>query len=305
MHIAKIAFILSLTLATLIFAGDVQAQNGVISIDHVTNQFTSTQLNAGHLHQVSIRYDASALSANGYWVGSNGFEIYSPDGADWGFFKGYAGPLLETAGDRGTLTVFAKHYNFDGSTWSRTGNYGSDPAGGSTGSTTRAGFYLATISLFSDAGYAGGTDDDIAVILEFTTSLANVFQTICIDTCNQIVAWEWAAGVNGDSPRWDIGLGTDGPRCWELWPTHCCTGRVGDANGNGNDEPTIGDIAVMIDAKFISGSCAYTIACLFEADINQSGGYYPTCDDITISDISMLIAYLFIDSDGILPNCLY
>jgi streptogramin lyase len=76
--------------------------------------------------------------------------------------------------------------------------------------------------------------------------------------------------------------------------TICCEGRVGDANGQGGDEPTISDISVMIDAKFISGICEGIIQCLAEADVNQSGGSDPTCDDITISDISILIDYLFI-----------
>ena len=76
--------------------------------------------------------------------------------------------------------------------------------------------------------------------------------------------------------------------------TSCCVGRVGDANGLGGDEPTIGDVSVMIDAKFISGSCVGTIVCLYEGDINQSATGEPTCDDITIGDISILIDYLFI-----------
>ena len=85
----------------------------------------------------------------------------------------------------------------------------------------------------------------------------------------------------------------------------CCVTRVGDANGIGGDEPTIGDISSMIDAKFISGSCTGVIACLSEADINQSGGANPTCDDITIGDISMLIDYLFITGPSLgLHNCL-
>jgi hypothetical protein len=44
---------------------------------------------------------------------------------------------------------------------------------------------------------------------------------------------------------------------------------------------------------------------LLEADINQSGGESPTCGDITISDISQLIDYLFItgSSPG-LSDCL-
>ncbi len=85
----------------------------------------------------------------------------------------------------------------------------------------------------------------------------------------------------------------------------CCNGRVGDANGIGGDEPTIGDVSSMIDAKFISGSCTGVIACLSEADINQTGGANPTCDDITIGDISILIDYLFITGPTLgLHNCL-
>jgi len=85
----------------------------------------------------------------------------------------------------------------------------------------------------------------------------------------------------------------------------CCRGRVGDANNSGDDEPTISDIGVMIDAKFISGTCEGIIDCLEETDINQSGGVTATCDDITISDISMLIDYLFITGQSVgLLECL-
>ncbi len=74
----------------------------------------------------------------------------------------------------------------------------------------------------------------------------------------------------------------------------CCVGRVGDANGIGGDEPTIGDISAMIDAIFITGTCDGILNCLTEADLNQSGGANPTCNDITIGDISILIDYVFI-----------
>jgi hypothetical protein len=85
----------------------------------------------------------------------------------------------------------------------------------------------------------------------------------------------------------------------------CCSLRVGDANGTGGDEPTIGDISVMIDAKFITGFCVGNIVCLTEADINQSGATTPDCDDITIGDISILIDYLFITGSSLgLANCL-
>jgi len=51
------------------------------------------------------------------------------------------------------------------------------------------------------------------------------------------------------------------PRCGDACET-CCVGRVGDANGSGEDEPTISDISVMIDAKFITGTCDGKIQCL-------------------------------------------
>jgi hypothetical protein len=82
----------------------------------------------------------------------------------------------------------------------------------------------------------------------------------------------------------------------------CCQGRVGDANGSGDADPTIGDIIALIDMLFISEE---PVVCLPEADINQSGGADPSAEDITISDISMLIDYLFITGSSLaLPDCL-
>jgi hypothetical protein len=84
----------------------------------------------------------------------------------------------------------------------------------------------------------------------------------------------------------------------------CCVDRVGDVNGSGGDEPTIGDVSALIDAKFISGICVGSVACLTEADVNQSASGAPTCDDLTIGDISTLIDYLFITGSSLgLPDC--
>ena len=91
-----------------------------------------------------------------------------------------------------------------------------------------------------------------------------------------------------------------------------CQGRVGDANGQGGDEPTIGDVSLLIDALFITASVTPLItppACIEEADINLSSQnapshWPPVFDDITIGDISGLIDALFITADlSILPNC--
>ncbi len=95
---------------------------------------------------------------------------------------------------------------------------------------------------------------------------------------------------------------------WNPWAGSgpaCCVGRVGDANGLGGDEPSLGDVVVLIDAKFITGDCDGLVICLAEGDINQSATGDPTCDDISLGDISILIDYLFITGPTIgLPDCL-
>jgi hypothetical protein len=88
----------------------------------------------------------------------------------------------------------------------------------------------------------------------------------------------------------------------------CCVGRVGDANGLGvyPDEITLGDVMLLVDAKFVSGNCNQ-IPCLLEADVNQDGGTDPNCDNhITLGDIMTLVDFLFITGpeNAILPECL-
>jgi len=97
----------------------------------------------------------------------------------------------------------------------------------------------------------------------------------------------------------------------EAWAEGCCIGRVGDANGMGGDDPTIGDISLMIDALFITAAITPLItppACIEEADVNLSAlkspaHWPPVYDDITIGDISSLIRPLFITGYPPLPDC--
>jgi len=111
-----------------------------------------------------------------------------------------------------------------------------------------------------------------------------------------------ASGDHADSPDNTYGWGiVDVDSALQMEP-ECCRGKVGDANGLGGDEPTIGDIAVMIDFLFINRT---PINCLKEADVNQSGETDPAFNDVTIGDISVLIDYLFITGPELgLPDCL-
>jgi len=82
----------------------------------------------------------------------------------------------------------------------------------------------------------------------------------------------------------------------------CCEGMVGDVNNQGGDEPTISDVAVLIDHLFGS---QVVLWCPAEGDVNQSGGPNPQQGpggDIAISDISALIDYLFLGRET-LPEC--
>jgi|GEM_PF-3512374 len=93
----------------------------------------------------------------------------------------------------------------------------------------------------------------------------------------------------------------------------CCVGTVGDCNLSGDDEMTIGDISMIIAMKFINPEICEDHPCLLECDLNQSGGCYPTCDDITIGDLGTMIDFLFMrgyydpigNPGGLLqPDCL-
>jgi hypothetical protein len=87
------------------------------------------------------------------------------------------------------------------------------------------------------------------------------------------------------------------------WSGYCCAGKVGDVNGDGGAEPTLGDISVLIDLLFINRD-PNVITCIAEADVNQSGGPHPEIADLTLADIAILIDYLFITGTSLgLPDC--
>jgi hypothetical protein len=135
----------------------------------------------------------------------------------------------------------------------------------------------------------------------------------CLDNCPD--------RVNGDQNDWEYdGIGDECDNCpfvpnpdqadgngngvGDACDPDCCLGRVGDVNHSGEDEPTIGDVSILIDALFVSNNMDI-IYCLAEADVNQSGGSTPQASDVTIGDISYLIDYLFITGSSLgLPECL-
>ena len=103
-------------------------------------------------------------------------------------------------------------------------------------------------------------------------------------------------GLFGGTPAAAVAF-TDGRMHYE---PPCCQGHTGDANHEGGDEPTIGDISLIIEVLYIKGSGEFY--CITEADANRSGGPHPTMEDITIGDINILIDHLYINQEE-LPLC--
>ena len=120
------------------------------------------------------------------------------------------------------------------------------------------------------------------------------------------IASNGSTGLSGTLGQEFIGAQTKGGSIlfqgfWFGGQLGCCAGRVGDANGDGNDEPNISDISAIIDHMFISER---PLPCYAEADANQTGGRYADTHDISVGDISALVDYLFVTgpSRG-LPSC--
>jgi len=84
----------------------------------------------------------------------------------------------------------------------------------------------------------------------------------------------------------------------------CCQGRIGDVNGRDGEEPTLGDIMMLVDHLFLTQGPLW---CVAEADVDQSGGTDPqqgSGSDITLGDIMMLVNHIFLTGVP-LPNCIH
>lgn len=282
------ASVLTAVLLIVLTAGLASAQTA-ITFQNITNITHDSVLAGGSTHTVTLRFNASSAPAGRRYLTANGFKIYSPDGADWGFVQGAA---LSSFSGLGWEHLFVSHFNKTGGS----AGYGLPLAvgGGNTTGRDTVVVLLAGVNSTPGGGMPAGFNYS-ALTIEFSSKREDGGLHICIDTCQRApgAAWEWANAEGLIQPSWS------GARCFVI---NCCAGRVGDVNGFGGDEPTISDISMLIGFLFLNDPAP---DCLAEADVNRSGTFEsPPLDwgDVTIGDISTLIGYLFLDGPP-LANC--
>jgi hypothetical protein len=276
----------SVGLFLALIAGSGLAQTSV-SVDGITHVRHDSVLVPGSTHTLTVRYNASGTPAGRGYLTSNGFRIYSPDGADWVSVHGVATSPFTGLGWE---NAFVNHFNLTGGT----GKYGmpqSSGGGNTTGKDTVV-ILLAGVNSQPDGGLPAGFDD-LVLEIQFQSRREDADLHICFDTCQGApgASWEWANADGLIEPAWS------GRRCFVI---SCCEGKVGDVNGLDGDEPTLGDIMLLVGYLFVDGKQP---DCLEEADVNQSGTMFePPLDwaDVTLADIMYLVAHVFIDGTPLL-----
>ncbi|MBD3258166.1 hypothetical protein GF377_07010 [candidate division GN15 bacterium] len=89
----------------------------------------------------------------------------------------------------------------------------------------------------------------------------------------------------------------DGTQCFGLPPIECCAGDRGNVDASPDEQPTLGDLTVMVDHLFIG---LEPLECWEEGNVDESIPEGP--GSVTLSDLTVLIDHLFI-SLAPLPPC--
>lgn len=162
---------------------------GVISLDRVDGEIAPGVITTGD----SVTFYLRVINNTGNAIRdiSNGFRVYSTDGAQWG------STFFDTTGTLDTsqfnLGIFTNEYNVNGS--------GADTVG------TLAGTWEPT------GGMPDGFDDVAFTITIGPISSAYVGKTICLDSCfyGPAGSWKWQVdGLSHYAPDWG------GPYCFTI-----------------------------------------------------------------------------------------
>ncbi len=280
--------IFAITIAILLGTPSVHCQ-GEISVDHIQGV-----VGGGVLVDSKIVFYIRLTNSTGYTVSgiSNGFRIYSPDGASWEPWISvdtiFEGPPPSTAFDTTYYTQWQEPVQTNliwccggpSAIFSAIGSRSmAIPAFGTGADTT--GLFGFGVGPGEGVGVPDGFSERSWTIQIDRIDASNVGKTVCLDT---------AMYRNGPNPveiRWEVDTGLvypewKGPRCFTI-VDQCCWGTRGNINLDWRDEIDISDLTVLVAWMFKSGAAP---PCMLEADVDGNA-------EFDIQDVTHLVGYMF------------
>lgn len=249
----KLLRLMAVVVVACWLGGRADAQS--VSLDHVDGLQGVDTIVSGQEIVFHIRINTADTIISGM---TNGFRIYSPDGAEWTSGSGAWSEFVtdsmfpqQLVIPQGVTGSAADTIGFAGFLWNTFGI----PSGFDSVA------WRITIGPI-DAGFAG--------------------KTICVDSSfypprNKWKWVPWRGGFTPVYPSWD------GPHCFTVASVASCCEIRGDVDDNGFG-PDIGDLVYLSEYVNEGGPAP---PCMEQADVNASGG------DADSADLDYLMAYMF------------
>ena len=242
--------ILMLTITLSLLGGRIMAADA-ISVSKIDGLDPT---NGGLLANTPIRfyvhYQAGADTVTGF---TNGFRVFSPDGAIW---QPLDPKVLINIDSLFAFTNGVPHFL----------HHVLDGMGADT--------IMAHGVRFRSPGFVPGFNKDYFYI-ETSVSENQIGKSLCLDSSfYDLSNWLWSTTGGGRIPSWD------GPHCFEI--VDCCSGNRGDVNGDGVNHNIL-DLTRLVDYLF-RGSAPPD--CKLESDVNGDGTPY------NIIDLTFVVDYI-------------
>ena len=239
--------------------------SAAISLDVVTGLINDTTISA--LREVRFYLRLTNNDPNDIKGISNGFRVYSPDGATW------STTTPDTLGsidwETNFMFFFPVETNIDG--------VGADTVG----------FGGVGTGIPPEVGIPAGFDDTALCIIIGPVDSAFVGRTICLDSCwyptSGVWKWDGGDGVGYQYPAWD------GPHCFTVGYDACCMPPIrGNVDYDQGDAIDISDLVYLVDYMFTNGPAP---VCWEEANVDAVG--QDDSSGLDISDLVHLVDYMF------------
>ena len=219
------------------------------------------------MHEITFYLRVTNIEPNDFRGITNGFRVYSPDGATW------SATVPDTLGSIDWESNFMFFYpieiNVDGM------------------DADTVGFGGVGTGIPPSIGIPAFFDDTAFSITIGPIASSHEGRTVCLDSCwyppTGVWKWDGGSGIGYRYPAWD------GPYCFVVGHGTCCILPIrGNVDYDPGDEIDISDLVYLVDYMFSGGP---EPPCWPEGNIDGNGP-----DDnsgIDISDLVYLVDYMF------------